>query len=216
MIINLRNQKKKKEGINEEEIGLSESHPKKKRKKKCWRSSRSSRRNTWRNWNSSGKKRKKKRKRKKIKKRKREEVEETNVEENGNGEENGNVEENGNGAENGNGEDGDINEVEQNENEEIIGEDNQVEEYDVPQKKKRKVNEPWRRIDTSKSLGLPILSDYKKIQGDEGAKRVNVNLKNVTGDRFRHEKTKKKRSFKSGAKITLGVHSKTLDSSDDD
>jgi len=56
----------------------------------------------------------------------------------------------------------------------------------------------------------------KKIQGDEGAKRVNVNLKNVTGDRFRHEKTKKKRSFKSGAKITLGVHSKTLDSSDDD
>jgi len=214
MIINLRNQKKKKEVINEEEIGLSESLPKKKRKKNVEEVQEVQEEIPEETEIVVVKKEKKKEK--KIKKRKREEVEETNVEENGNGEENGNVEENGNGAENGNGEDGDINEVEQNENEEIIGEDNQVEEYDVPQKKKRKVNEPWRRIDTSKSLGLPILSDYKKIQGDEGAKRVNVNLKNVTGDRFRHEKTKKKRSFKSGAKITLGVHSKTLDSSDDD
>jgi len=148
------------------------------------------------------------------KKRKREEIEETEGEQiEGEQTEGEQIEgDNGEQIEGDNGEQIEGDNGEQNEGE------NGGEQYDedYPKKKKRKVNEPFRRIDTSKSV--PVLSDYKFIKGDDAAKKVNQNLKNVKGDRFRHEKTKKKRSYKGGghgSKITFSVHSKKLDDSDE-
>jgi len=135
---------------------------------------------------------------KKSRKRKREENgEQNNPEEikNGHAEEgDGNNLENGNG--NGNGEE----DVDAN-----------------PKKKKRKINEPFRKIKVEDNPN-PVLSDYKKIVGDEWARRANQDLKDVKGDRFRHEKTKKKRgSYKGGGNsISMGVHSKKYDNSSED
>jgi len=143
---------------------------------------------------------------KKSRKRKREE----NTEANGQNGQNGKNKKNGKGeqhVEQTNG--GEQNVEEQNVEEQMNEEEQEI----YPKKKKRKVNESFRRI---ASTDAPILSDYKIIKGDQGAKRVNKNLKNVKGDRFRHEKTKKKRSYKIDGNITLGVHSTKLDTSSDD
>jgi len=85
------------------------------------------------------------------------------------------------------------------------------------QKKKRKTNQPFRRI-TATELENPEIANYKKVDGDDWAKKAYQDLKGVKGDRFRHEKTKKKRgSYKGdGANITMEVHSIRLDNSDDD
>jgi len=144
---------------------------------------------------------KKTKKTKKTKKRKRKEVDENGTEEVKNeGTEEVNTNESNNGVET---------------IEEIDSKGKEAEENEMPLKKKRKVNERFRKIDTEKTI--PLLNNYKTIYGDEGAKKVNKDLKNVKGDRFRHEKTKKKRSYKGGGtSITMEVHSTNIGSDSSD